>query len=399
MKEYYFDYAGTTPIDTRVLSSMLPFLKKEYGNPSTLFSKGRIAKESLEKSREFIAKTIGAKSSEIIFTSGATEASNLAIRGTAFRARKEGWGNHLVTTKIEHPSVLNTVKDLEKNYSFKATYLNVNKNGLISLSELEKSINNKTILVSVMFANNEIGTIQPIEQIGSLIKKINKKRMEKKLHPVYFHCDAVQAIQYFDINVSKNNLDMMSITAHKFYGPKGIGFLYIKSGTELLYQQTGGHQERGKRAGTENAALIVGMAKALELVCKNRKKETERLRKLRDKIIKEVLKIKDAKLTGHKDKRLPHIASFVIKHVEGESMLLRLDRKKIYVATGSACSSDSLESSHVLLALGIKHEIAHGSLRISLGKDTNLEKVNYLLKNLPPIIFDLREMSAVKGDF
>jgi len=396
MKEYYFDYAGTTPIDAKALNSMLPFLKKEYGNPSTLFSKGRTAKQALEKSRDSIAKTIGAKSSEIIFTSGATEASNLAIRGVALRAQKEGWGNHLITTKIEHPSVLNTFKDLEKNYSFKATYLKVNKDGLVSLSEIEKSINNKTILVSIMYANNEIGTIQPVEKIGNLIKKINKKRAEKKLHPIYFHCDAVQAIQYFDINVEKNNLDLMSITAHKFYGPKGIGFLYIRGGSELLYQQTGGHQERGRRAGTENTALIAGMAKALEIAQKNREKEADRLRKLRDKIIREVLKMKDVKLTGHKDKRLPHIASFIIKYVEGESMLLRLDRKNIYVATGSACSSDSLEPSHVLLALGIKHEVAHGSLRISLGKNTNLEKVNYLLKNLPPIIADLRAISAVK---
>lgn len=399
MKDYYFDYAGTTPVDHEVFKAMEPFLKDEYGNASTIYSKGRVAKKVLEESREKAAEIIGADPRELIFTGCATESSNLAIRGVVHKAKKEGWGSHIITTKIEHPSVLNTFKDLEKNYGFTVSYLEVDKDGLIDLSNLKKEIKDETVLVSVMWANNEIGTIEPIVEIGEAIFEINKIREAKKKHQLYFHVDAVQVIQYIDINLKELNIDFLSATGHKFYAPKGVGFLYAKRGSEFLSQQTGGHQENSCRAGTENIPYIVGMAKALEIAKNKQKEETKRLTELRDKIIFKITKIENVELTGHKEKRLPHIASFVIKYIEGESLLLKLDKKGISAATGSACSSDSLEPSHVLLALGIKKEVAHGSLRISLGRYTDERQVNYLLKKLPAIIKDLREMSAVKGDF
>lgn len=399
MKDFYFDYAGTTPVSEDVYKEMEPYLREEFGNASSIYKKGREAKEVLEDARKKIADVIQTDPSEIIFTSGATEASNLAIRGTAFFAKKEGRGNHIITTQIEHPSVLSTIKDLEKNYGFSATYLPVDSHGLVNVEDIKKAITDKTILVSVMWANNEVGTIEPILEIGETIHEINKIREAERKHKVYFHTDAVQVIQFLDINLKEQNIDFMSATGHKFYAPKGVGFLYARRGSQFLPQQIGGHQEKNRRAGTENISGIAAMAKALEEVKKTKTEESKRLLFLRDKIISKISKIKDIKLTGHPEKRLPHIASFVIKYVEGESLLLRLDRKGIYAATGSACSSDSLEPSHVLLALGVKKEIAHGSLRISLGKYTDEKQVNYLLKELPKIIEDLREMSSVKGDF
>lgn len=399
MREFYFDYAATTPVDKEVFLEMEKYLKEEFGNPSSLYTKGQRAKSAVERSREIVAKVIGSDSSEIIFTSCATESSNLAIKGTCFLRKNEGLGNHIITTKIEHPSVLNTVKFLEKAHGFKATYLDVDRDGLVKPKDIKRVITDKTILVSVMFANNEIGTVEPIEEIGSMIKQENQIRQAKGLKPIYFHVDAVQAVSYLDIDVKKLNIDLMSITGHKFYAPKGIGALYIKRGTEILPQLSGGHQEKGIRAGTENVSGIVSIAKALEIVKKESKKESSRLAALRDRLFDGLSNIENMQITGSLEKRLPHIASFVFKYVEGESLLLRLNSKGIYASTASACSSDSLQPSHVLLAIGIKPEIAHGSLRLSLGRYTRKEDIEYLIKTLPPIVSELREMSAVKGDF
>ncbi|NTU69438.1 cysteine desulfurase [bacterium] len=399
MKEVYLDYAATTPVDKQVFKEMEFYLKDEYGNPSSIYLKGQRAKNAVENSREKIAKIINADSSEIVFTSCATESSNLALKGVGFFRQLEKAGNHIITTKIEHPSVLNTIKYLVKVHGFKATYIDVDKYGLVNVDDLKRAITDKTILVSVMFANNEIGTIEPIKEIGDMLRDVNKIREAKNLKPIYFHVDAVQAVSYLDIDVKDLNIDLMSITGHKFYAPKGVGALYIKKGVELLPQQSGGGQEKHRRAGTENVAGIVAMAKALEIVKEETKKEVERLSHLRDSIFNAFSEIEDSQITGSKTKRLPHIASFVFKYVEGESLLLKLNNKGIFASTASACSSDSLSPSHVLLAIGIKHEVAHGSLRISLGKYTKKEDVDYLIKTLPPIISDLREMSAVKGDF
>ena len=399
MRDVYLDYAATTPVDKEVFREMESYLKNEYGNPSSIYTKGQSAKNAVENARERIAQIIKVEPSEIIFTSCATESSNLAIKGVSFFRQLEKMGNHIITTKIEHPSVLNTVKYLEKAHGFKATFLDVDKDGLINVEDIKKAITDETILVSVMFANNEIGTIQPIQEIGEELCDINKIREAKNLKPIYFHVDAVQAINYLDIDVKKLGIDLMSITGHKFYAPKGIGALYVKKGVEFLPQQSGGHQEKGRRAGTENVAGIVGMAKALEISKLDAEKETERLTKLRDKILDSLSEIEDSQITGSRTKRLPHIASFVFKYVEGESILLKLNNKGIYASTASACSSDSLTPSHVLLAIGLKAEVAHGSLRLSLGKYTTKEDVDYLIKTLPLIINELREMSAVKGDF
>jgi cysteine desulfurase len=399
MREFYFDYAATTPVDKNVFLEMEKYLKEEYGNPSSLYSKGQRAKLAVDDARGKIARIINADPMEIVFTSCATESSNTAIKGVSFLRKNEKLGDHIITTKIEHPSVLNTVKYLEKNHSFNVTYLDVDEYGAVDPGDIKKAITDKTILISVMFANNEIGTIQPIEEIGSIIKDVNKIREAKSLKPIYFHVDAVQAVSYLDIDVNKLNIDLMSITGHKFYAPKGVGALYIKRGTEVLPQMSGGHQEKGRRAGTENVAGIAAMAKALEIAKEESVQESQRLKLFRDRVLKELSKIDDSQITGSIERRLPHIASFVFKYVEGESMLLKLNSKGIFVSTASACSSDSLQPSHVLLAIGIKPEIAHGSLRISFGRYTKKEDIDYLIKTLPPIISELREMSAVKGDF
>jgi len=399
MKEFYFDYAATTPVDKSVFLEMEKYLKKDYGNPSSVYSKGQKAKCAIEEAREKIASIVNAESSEIVFTSCATESSNLAIKGVSFVRLSEGSGNHIITTKIEHPSVLNTVKYLEKIHGFKATYLDVDSDGLVSVEDIKNAVTDKTILVSIMYANNEIGTIEPIKEIGEELRGMNKIREARNLKPIYFHVDAVQAVSYLDIDVNKLNIDLMSITGHKFYAPKGVGALFIKKGVDILPQVSGGHQERGMRAGTENVAGIVAMAKALDIVKNEAREECERLSLLRDYVFNELSKIGDMQITGSISQRLPHIASFVFKYVEGESLLLRLNKKGIYASTASACSSDSLQPSHVLLAIGIKPEVAHGSLRLSLGKYTKNEDVDYLIKILPPIISELREMSAVKGDF
>ena len=315
MKEHYLDYAATTPVDKEVFHAMEPYLKDKYGNPSSVYSKGQEARIAIEEARERIATLIGADPSEVIFTSCATESNNLAIKGVSFYRQTKNKGNHIITSSIEHHSVEESVKYLEDNFGFKATYLPVSSGGIVSPEDVKKAITNSTILVSIMFANNEIGTIQPIKEIGEIIKDINKIREAKKKPPIYFHTDSVQAVQYLDINVKELNVDLLSITGHKFYAPKGIGVLYVKRGTEFLPQQTGGGQEKHRRAGTENVASIIGMAKALELVQERKEKEYERLKDLRDKLIDKVTKIPDTQLTGDREKRLPYIASFVFKYI------------------------------------------------------------------------------------
>lgn len=386
-KEIYLDHAATTAMDKRVLNEMLPYFNEKYGNASSIYKIGRENKKVLEESRQKVAQILNCKPEEIYFTAGGSESDNLAIKGIAYANRKKG--NHIITSKIEHPAVLNTCKQLEKE-GFEVTYLDVDENGLISLGELEKTIRATTILISIMFANNEIGTIQDVEQIGKIAKQKG----------VYFHTDAVQAVGNVRIDVEKLNIDALSLSAHKFYGPKGIGALYIKKGIPFDSIINGGHQEKGKRAGTENLPGIVGLAKAIEIIYDEFDKYNNHLIKLRDLYIKEIeTKIPYVRLNGHREKRLPGNANFSFEFIEGESLLLMLDMKGIYASSGSACTSGSLDPSHVLLAIGLKHEIAHGSLRITFGMENTEDDVKYTVDNLVEIVSKLRQMSPLYEDF
>lgn len=379
----YFDHAATTPINKEVLDSMIPYFNKYYGNASSLYTFSRYSKEAIQNSREIVATVLNADSKEIYFTSGGSESDNLAIKGVMRVNRRKGM--HLITSKIEHPAVLNTCKTLEKE-GFEVTYLNVDENGIIDLKELENSIKENTVLVSIMFANNEIGTIEPIKEIGDICKK----------HNVLFHTDAVQAIGSIKIDVKKMNIDLLSLSAHKFYGPKGIGALYVKKDVSFDRLIDGGSQEKNKRSGTENVPLIVGLGKALEIAYNNIEENNKKLINLRDYYISEVEKqIPCVKLNGDRIKRLPNNANISFKYIEGESLLLNLDSVNICASTGSACSSTSLEPSHVLLAIGLPHEIAHGSLRVTFGIDNTKEEVDYLIKNLVKIVQKLRDISPL----
>lgn len=378
----YFDHAATTPVKEEVLKEMLPYFSIEYGNPSSIYGIGRKNKKAIEEARERVAKAIGASNSkEIYFTGCGSESDNIAIKGIAFANRKKG--NHIITSKIEHPAVLNTCKALEKE-GFNITYLGVDNQGLIDLKELENAINSNTILISIMFANNEIGTIEPIEEIAQIAKK----------HGIYFHTDAVQAIGNIRIDVKKMNIDSLSMSAHKFYGPKGVGALYIKKGIEFNKIQDGGHQERDKRAGTENVPGIIGLGKAIEEAYKNFDEYNNKLINLRDYYIKEIEeKIPYVKLNGDRKRRLPGNANFSFRFIEGESLLLNLDMKGICASSGSACSSGSSDPSHVLLAIGLPYEMAHGSLRITFGEENKKEDVDYLISQIFEIVENLRDMS------
>lgn len=382
-KFVYADNAATTPVSQHVLDAMLPYYKEYYANPSSIYRISRECKRQIENAREDIAKCINAKPSEIFFTSGGSEADNWAIKGVAFEQKKLG-KNHIITSKIEHHAVLHTVNELEKQ-GFEVTYLDVSSDGIIDLNELELSIKDTTALVSIMYANNEIGTIQPIEEIGRICKKNN----------IVFHTDAVQAIGNVHIDVQKQNIDLLSLTAHKIHGPKGVGVLYIKKGIKVHNLLDGGAQERGRRAGTENVAGIIGLKTAIEDACSTIDKRVEYLTKLRDKLIDGVLKIERSRLNGDRIKRLPGNANFCFEGIEGESLLLMLDMKGICASSGSACTSGSLDPSHVLLAIGLPHEIAHGSLRISLSDQNTPEDVDYILSVLPEIVGRLREMSPL----
>ena len=370
----YLDHAATTGVKEEVLKEMLPFFSIEFGNPSSLYSIGRRAKRAIEQARERVARAINAKPKEIYFTGCGSESDNLAIKGIAYGLKSKG--NHIITSKIEHHAVLNSCKTLEQE-GFEVTYLNVDKDGLINLGELKNAITDKTILITIMTANNEIGTIEPIEEIGKIAKANN----------VYFHTDSVQAIGNLKIDVQKMNIDSLSMSAHKFYGPKGVGALYVKENVPFKKLQDGGHQEKNKRGGTENVAEIVGLGKAIELANKNLDEYNNKLLELREYYISEIeKKIPDVKLNGHRTKRLAGNANMSFKGIHGGDLLLKLDEQGICVSTGSACSSGSTEPSHVLTSIGLGAEYLQGSLRVTFGNENTKEDVDYLIKNLEEII-------------
>jgi len=376
----YLDNGSTTKVDEEVLKTMLPYFSEKYGNAMSLHQIGQEAKEALENSREIIAKKLNAKPEEIIFTSGGTESNNLAIQEIAYTNREKG--KHIITTKIDHDCVLNACKFLEKD-GFNVTYLNVDKDGFVNPEDVAKEIRKDTILVSIIHGNNETGTIQPIEEIAKICR-------EKS---VYFHTDACQSFTKTEIDVKKQNLDLITINSHKIHGPKGVGALYIKKGTNIHPLLHGGGHEFGLRSGTENISGIVGFAKAVEVA---KEKHIKHMTKLRDKLINGILKeIPHTRLNGPKEKRLCNNANISFEFIEGESLLMRLDDKGIEVSTGSACSSKSLDPSHVLLAIGLKHEIAHGSIRFSLSKYTTEEEIDYTIKILKEEVKALREMSPL----
>ncbi len=387
MKQIYFDYAATTPVDPRVKKAMEPFFKEKFGNTMSIHSFGQEAKIALEKSRETVAGLINAKPNEVIFTGSATESNNFVLKGSAFA--KASADKHIIISQIEHPCIIETANWLEKQ-RVKVTRIKVDKNGLVNPLDIKKAIRRDTILVSIIHASNEIGTIQPIEKIGKICRS---KR-------VYFHTDAVQSFGKIPIDVDKMNIDLLTASSHKIYGPKGAACLFIKEGVKIEPILHGGGQEMGLRGSTVNVPAIVGFAKACEICKKEMRKETQRLIKLRDKLTKGILQIKDSHLVGppcgeagHPEKRLPNIANFWFSFIEGESLVIRLDLKGIAVSTGSACSSAKLEPSHVLLAIGLKPQQAHSSLRISLGRWTTEKEIDYLIKVLPNIVKNLRRIS------
>ncbi|MHC3130109.1 MAG: cysteine desulfurase [Candidatus Bathyarchaeota archaeon] len=377
------DYAATTPVDPRVLKTMKPYFSKKYGNSVSLHKQGREAKEALEESRKTIAAMMNAKPNELIFMGSTTESTNMALKGIAFANRKKG--KHIVVSSIEHHCVLEPARWLEKQ-GFEITRLPVDNFGFIDLTQLENAIRKDTILVSIMHANNEIGTIEDIEKIGKICKEKG----------VYFHSDAAQSFGKIPIDVKKINIDLLSISSHKMYGPKGVGGLYIKKGTKIEPLLHGGGHEFRKRSSTVNVAGIVGFAEATRIQKKEMASDAKNQTILRDKLINELLNIEDAHLTGHLTKRLPNNASFWFAYIEGESLLMQLDMNGVSASTGSACSSDSLEASHVLLAIGLKPQEAHGSLRLSLGKYTTNEDVNYVLEVVPKSVERLRKISPFK---
>jgi cysteine desulfurase len=383
MKRIYFDYAATTPADPEVVSAMLPYFSEVFGNPSSLHYFGRQANNAVESAREIAAGFIGAKSEEIIFTSGGTESDNFALKGIAYANSSKG--RHIITSNIEHHAILESCQFLESN-GFKVTYLPVQSNGILNPDEVKKSISRETILISVMHANNEIGSIQQINEIGKIAKE-NK---------IYFHTDAVQSFGHIPINVDELNIDMLSASAHKIYGPKGVGLLYLRKGTKIQPFLNGGSQEKKLRASTHNVPGIIGFGKAIELASKNMGKEILQLTNLRDKLINGVItNIENIKLNGDSKQRLPNNANFSIKFVEGEGMVLGLDLEGIAVSSGSACTSGSLEPSHVLRAIGRTADLAHGSVRFSFGKFNTMEEVDYALEKFIKIVARLRKMSPL----
>ncbi|AEF95076.1 cysteine desulfurase NifS [Desulfotomaculum nigrificans CO-1-SRB] len=388
MRKVYFDHSATTPVDPAVAEEMMKYLTEHFGNPSSIHAFGREARKAVEHARQQVATAIGASHvGEIAFTSGGTEADNMAIRGVAYANRHKG--NHIITTAAEHHAVLSTCKQLEKE-GFAVTVLPLDQYGQVTAQQVADAITDKTILISVMHANNEIGTIMPIKEIGQVAK-------ERK---IIFHCDAVQSVGKIPVNVDELGVDLLTISGHKIYGPKGIGAMYIRKGTFWQPITYGGGQERRRRPGTENVAGIVGLGKAIELATERMQSEAERLTRYRDRLISEVMaKIPHTILTGHPTNRLPNHVSFCFRFIEGESMLLMLDMKGIAISSGSACTSGSLEPSHVLTAIGLPQEVAHGSLRLTMGKDNTEEDVEYFLEVLPPIIERLREMSPLSEGY
>jgi len=379
----YMDHSATTFVKPEVLDAMIPYFTEHFGNPSSVYSIARDSKKAIDAARAQTARTLGADPEEIYFTSGGSESDNWAIKGVAFANRKRG--NHIITTQIEHHAVLHTCQFLEKE-GFEVTYLPVDQYGLVNPRDLETAITDKTILVSIMYANNEIGTIEPVAELGAIARR----------HKVYFHTDAVQAIGNIPLDVKASNIDLLSLSAHKFYGPKGVGALYIRKGVRIDNLIHGGGQERKRRAGTENIAGIVGLGKAIELVTADIPGHNVRIQALRDRLIHGVReKIPSVRLNGHPEKRLPGNVNMSFEYIEGESMLLWLDDAGICASTGSACTSGSLEPSHVLLATGLPVELSHGSLRLTLGDANTEADVDVVIEVLPKIVTKLREMSPL----
>lgn len=387
MSIIYFDHAATTAVRKEVLNEMLPCFSENYGNSSSIYEIARSSKKLIDKARQQVATAIGSEAKEIYFTAGGSESDNWAIKGIAEAYSQKG--NHIITSVIEHHAVLHTCEYLEKK-GYEITYLPVDEDGKINIDDLEKAIKPTTILITIMFANNEIGTVQPVKEIGEIAKK----------HNVIFHTDAVQAVGHIPINVKDMNIDMLSLSAHKMYGPKGVGALYIRKGIKLKSYIHGGAQERGLRAGTENVPGIVGLGKAIEMMTSEMEQENKRLIILRDRIIDGIQKeIPYTKLNGHRTDRLPANANISFEFIEGESILLLLDMNGIAASSGSACTSGSLDPSHVLLAIGLPHEKAHGSLRLTLGIENTEEDVNKLLEVLPNVVKRLRDMSPLYEEF
>ena len=382
-RQVYADNSATTSISAPVLEAMLPVLKETYGNPSSLYSLGDKAKEVIESAREKVAAALGATPQEIYFTSGGSEADNWAIRMTAAAALKKG-KNEIISTAFEHHAVLHTLDHL-KEQGFKIILLPVYENGIVHPQDLENAITDKTAVVSVMYANNEIGTIQPIKELGAICRA----------RGVPFHTDAVQAVGNVEIDVQEQNIDMLSLSAHKFHGPKGVGALYVKKGLRISPLIFGGAQEKGKRAGTENTAGIAGLGAAIELATKDIPKKQRYLKAISDRVIEGALKIEKSRLNGDRDRRLCGNVNLCFEGIEGESLLLMLDAMGVQASSGSACTSGSLDPSHVLLAIGLKHEVAHGSLRLSFSDVNTIEDADYILEVLPPIVKRLREMSPL----
>ncbi|MBI4437102.1 MAG: cysteine desulfurase NifS [Candidatus Omnitrophica bacterium] len=379
-KSIYLDHNSTTPLRPEVLEAAFPYLRELYGNASSIHEKGREAREAVEKARETVASFLGTKPNTILFTSGGTEANNFAIKGIGFRNKTKG--NHIISTRIEHPCVLDTCKFMESQ-GFEVTLLPVDREGRISVEDLKHAITDRTILVSIMHANNEVGTIQPIAELA----KVAKER------GVYFHTDAVQSFGKIPVDVEDLGVDLLSVSAHKLYGPKGVGCLYVRKDVRILPHQHGGHHERGLRAGTENVAGIVGLGKAVSLARQEMEKRTQHLRALQEKFYEGILKrIDDVLLNGHPTERIPGTVNLGFKDVEGESMAINLDLKGICVSTGSACTAGSLEPSHVLVAMGVPQEYARGTVRFSLGHENTQEEMDYCLTEIPKIVKRLREM-------
>jgi len=379
----YLDHAATTPTDPRVLEAMLPWFTERFANPSTLYSMGTEAKEAIEAARENVAALISAKPEEIYFTSGGTESDNWAVIGSAYANEKKG--NHVITSAIEHHAVLESCHLLERR-GLEITYLPVDEYGLVDPDDIRKAITDKTILVAIMHANNEIGTIEPIEEIGAITR-------ERRIH---LHTDTVQTVGHIPIDVNKLNCDSLAISAHKLYGPKGVGVMFLRKGARAQPYILGGGQERGKRAGTSNVAGIVGLGKAAELALAEMSAVSTRVLSLRDKLIKGIFeRVQDVRLNGHPTRRLPNNVNISVGSVEGESMILLMDMNGVCVSSGSACTSGTLDPSHVLLAIGLAHEVAHGSVRFTLGKSTTEEHIDHVLQTFPPVVDRLRAMSPL----
>ncbi len=383
-RKVYADNAATTAMSSTAIQAMLPYLDKVYGNPSSLYSLGQEAKEALEAARADIAACLGADAGEIYFTSCGSESDNQAIRSAAHLGALKG-KKHIISTAFEHHAVLHTLKRLEKEEGFEVTLLDVHENGIVTAEEVKAALRPDTCLVTVMFANNEIGTVQPIAEIGAVCREAK----------VTFHTDAVQAVGHIPVNVKEQNIDMLSLSAHKFHGPKGVGALYCRRGVRLLPFIDGGAQERGRRAGTENVAGIVAMAAALKEACANMQKNSQKLINLREKIIAELTKIPHSRLNGDRNRRLPGTINMCFEGIEGEGLLLHLDDKGVCASSGSACTSGSLDPSHVLLAIGLPHEVAHGSLRISLSEYNIEEDADLIIRVVPEVVEYLRNMSPV----